>query len=385
MVDRDAYQPDLILQGMGGFRVVIQIKETGQARVEVTDGDGHVAAYAAMAVRSPDEVLNAGGGTRRAPILIRYSGAASHPAGDLAPVSWFNEVGHGLLRLVEPGKRFVVMPFVGRLRSPHAPVGQRDGQRGPSRASDLWLVVAAWCLPAGFAVSDLVSITGLTELTVRTWLTSMLEAGFICADPQAGARQRAKRYVFVAAERTALEGFVQQRWQEWRSGTGHPSLRPSYRHFIAQHDWKEIHRILRSEKLLCFPSGITFLEGGPGCGPRSWILPGGSIPELFIYTSADDVPLLTGKLDITLLAERSSVSGVAVSTLCVLPPRHPALQLYRRRRESAIYANAWPWGIAALDAWDHEDARVRQAAREAWREWMENQDIEGQRHRGRRS
>ena len=63
------------------------------------------------------------------------------------------------------------------------------------------------------------------------------------------------------------------------------------------------------------------------------------------------------------------------STLCVLRDDHPAMRLYESRKGSLRYSYAWPWGLAALDAMDHHDPRVPQAAREAWREWVENQEI----------
>jgi len=373
----------VVVQGLGGFRVTIA-GESGPARVFIADGEGRVVMTLPMTLRSPHEVLELEAAPARAPVLITYPGASKHPAGDVAPVSWLNEEGYGLLRVVNASKGILVMPLMGRVRLPHAPVLPRGGRRGPSRASDLWLIVSALSLPAGFTVPDLIAITGLTDRTVRPWLRSLVEAGLIAHDLQGASSGPARRYGFVASQRHLLDSLLQDRWREWRSGTGHPSLRPHYRPFIAQQDWKDIYRRLRQEKLVCFPSGITFLEGGPGCGPRSWISAGGSVPELFLYTTQDDVGVLASRLGISLLADKPEATGVPISTLCVLPGDHPAIRLYRTRRNDAAYVHPWPWGIAALDAFDHEDARVRQAAREAWRQWLGDYDLDAARARGRR-
>lgn len=76
---------------------------------------------------------------------------------------------------------------------------------------------------------------------------------------------------------------------------------------------------------------------------------------------------------------------VALSTICVLPDEHPAIRLYERRQKSGVYASGWPWGLAALDALGHRDARIRQAAEDAWKEWIDNQDIEATKVRTRNS
>lgn len=43
------------------------------------------------------------------------------------------------------------------------------------------------------------------------------------------------------------------------------------------------------------------------------------------------------------------------------------------------------WLLAALDAIDHPDARVRQAAEDAWEDWIDNQGIEAMKVRTRNS
>jgi hypothetical protein len=37
---------------------------------------------------------------------------------------------------------------------------------------------------------------------------------------------------------------------------------------------------------------------------------------------------------------------------------------------------AWPWGLAALDAIEHRDARVRQAAEQCLRDWIAQREGE---------
>jgi hypothetical protein len=136
--------------------------------------------------------------------------------------------------------------------------------------------------------------------------------------------------------------------------------------------------------MTCFPSGITVLEGGPGAGPKAWLMPQTmpGVDEVFLYTTHSDLKRLVDLLGISLVADVGDTSA-AVSTICVLPDEHPAIRLYERRRTSGVATYAWPWGLAALDALDHKDARVRHAAEDAWRDWIDNQDGEGTKIRTR--
>jgi hypothetical protein len=352
-------------RGIGGFTVVLEEAKDRSTSLTVLDGVDNVVCELGIQVRDalrlPSSVSSES--TNR-PFILRYAGRATHPAGNQAPISWVNGDGRGLIRIVQPGSKVLLMPLVGIKKSPHDPIVPRGGQRGPSRSSDLWLVVTAWCQPAGFTAGSLARTTGISAVTARHWVQEMLAAGFIAED----ARSNDREYVLRGSQSQAVESFVQERWREWRRAMGHSSLRPAYFYFSAQDGWSVVHDQARKQQVLCFASGITVLEGGPECGPKSWILPGGLLPEVFLYTSISERDRLVEASRLVLRKEREREDD---STLCVLPDDHPAIRLYQSRITSAS-GNPWPWGIAALDAWDHRDPRVRQAARQAWQEWIEN-------------
>ena len=382
----DTLPKDLQLRATGGFLVQIRSTSDRHAEFTVLDGQRSVIAHLRVQVLAPESFFDGSPDDGKTPVVLRYPGKATHPAGDLAPVSWFNEVGRGLLRVVSPGRQLVILPLLGLQLSAHAPVAATKGARGPSRASELWLAVAAWCLPGGFTIPDLTETTGLSQLTVRTWMKNMVTVGLVASDPVLSAIGNLHRYVYLAERRASLANLVVSKWREWKSGTGHPSLRPSYRHFIAKEPWKAMQKRIKNESGVCFPSGITVLEGGPGAGSKSWLMPQAiaGVEEVFLYTTQSDVNGLVNALGISLVADAGDSKAV-LSTICVLPDDHPAIHLFDRRRSSGIYATGWPWGLAALDAIDHPDARVRQAAEDAWKDWIDNQAIEAMKLRTRNS
>ncbi len=362
-------QPVYSYRGIGGMFAQIELRENRPALLTVLDGIETVVFEQAVQVRNPSNVPSTAEEPSRTPVILWYEGAASHPAGDQAPMSWVNGEGRGLLRLVQPGKRVLLLPLIGSKKSPHEPIAPRAGKRGPSRSSDLWLIVTAWCQPAGFTASSMSDITGISTVTVWKWIHDMEDNGYIAENPQSNQ----KAYVLRTSQRETLANLVMERWAEWRRGTGIPSLRPTYYYFTASNDWKRLQPLIQKHSRRCFPSGITVLEGGPECGPKSWISPGGLLPELNLYVAASDQKPLVKAANFVLRQERERDDD---STLCVLRDDHPAMRLYESRKGSLLYSYAWPWGLAALDAMDHHDPRVPQAAREAWREWVENQEIE---------
>jgi hypothetical protein len=356
-------------RGMGGMVAQIEMRENRPALLTVLDGLETVVFTHPIHVRNPSTVPSISEGASPTPVILLYERAAIHPAGDQAPISWVNGEGRGLLRIVNPGKQVLLLPLIGSKKSLHEPIAPRAGKRGPSRSSDLWLIISGWCQPFGFTASSMSDITGISSVTVWKWIHDMEDNGYIAENPQSNQ----KTYVLRFNQREALANLVMERWSEWRRGTGIPSLRPTYYFFTANDEWKQLRERIRNQSLRCFPSGITVLEGGPECGPKSWITSGGLLPELNLYVAASDQGRLAEAANLVLRRERERSDD---STLCVLRDDHPAMRLYVSRREALIYSNPWPWGLAALDAMDHHDPRVIQAAREAWREWAENQEIE---------
>lgn len=371
----------ILMRSLGGFQVEIVEAAGADGAVEVVVSDGinelmrlpgSIHLPAAASSFDPDRVVSPD------VTLLRYPGEGRHPAGDYAPVSWYNDVGRGLIRIVQ-NHRILVLPLLGSQRPEHMPLKAR-GMRGPSRSADLWLCVAVWCLPLGFTVSELVTSTGISQLTVRKWIEMMIANGLMAYDPLLSSMSREYRYRMIADQRKALENFVVENWREWKSGTGHPSLRPRYLSFVAQKEWRTLRPQVAKAQLGVFPSGITVLEGGVDVAPKAWLTGSSSIPELFLYCPQRSLEALTDLLGSPVLEKRPPEEVVA-STICVLEDDHPALQLVDRRRTSQLYAYLWPWGLAALDALDHRDARVRSAAHQAWTEWVANQDIESGKQR----
>lgn len=339
----------------GGLLVTLERLSPDQVRVRVYQGLSTKVGETRLDVV---EAADLGGLPTPATTLIRYPKSTTHPAGERAPISWVNQDGVGLLRLIS-SDQVIVLPLLGPRRSEHQPVGDDHGARGPRRSADLWLAVAAWCHPDGFGPTELAALTGISKVTVHRWLGEAREIGIIDADPRA----RGGRYVVRASHAELFGTFVQQRWKAWRDGTGHPGLRPDYRYFTASSEWRVLDGMVRKAGLMCFPSGVTVLEGA--ASPQAWISPGGLLPELFLYASASDCTRLE---NVAALAVRRARERDDDSTLCVLADDHPALRLHRWLASREV---RWPYGLAALDAMEHHDARVRQAAKTAWRSWID--------------
>ncbi|MBA2479165.1 MAG: hypothetical protein H0V44_00775 [Planctomycetes bacterium] len=305
-------------------------------------------------------------------MILHYAGNQRHPAGEQAALSWVNDEGRGLIRLLQDGGPILVLQLHGPLPQEHQPIARRTGSRGPSRSSDLWVVVVAWSLPAGFTASEIADITGISTVTVRDALVKLQAIGLVDHDPR-----RASTYLPCIRRGEVLHTFLTERWSEWRLGTGTPSLRPIYRSFAAIQEWNLLYRRLQPTAIRCFPTGVTALEGGPDTAQRAWLLPSGLDPEVHCYVAAEDTERFAETAQITLLPpDRAN----GTSSVCLLAADHPAMRLVAHRRAKGFYQPAWPWGLAALDAYDHPDARVRQVADEALRGWITNQSIEIGKH-----
>lgn len=66
-----------------------------------------------------------------------------------------------------------------------------------------------------------------------------------------------------------------------------------------------MHKRLTNEAHVCFPSGITVLEGGPGAGPKSWLMPQvmAGADEVFCYTTQGSLDRVVKELGISLIAD----------------------------------------------------------------------------------
>ena len=128
----DAYR------GIGGFTALLEEAKDRSTTLTILDGVDQVVFALAIQVRDALRIPSSvSAESAKMPLLLRYAGHASHPAGDQAPISWVNGDGRGLIRIVQAGRKVLLMPLVGIKQSPHAPIAPRGGQRGPSRSSNL--------------------------------------------------------------------------------------------------------------------------------------------------------------------------------------------------------------------------------------------------------
>lgn len=307
-------------------------------------------------------------------IVLFYRGGLRHPAGVQADISWFNAEGQGLLRIIDSRrKRHLLLPLIGEKVSPDAPIEPRQGVRGPSRSADLWLMATMLCLPRNrVSVLRLISTIGFSEMLVRRRLHDLADLGLIASAPSDdGERSQCFSAKLQEASAIARIGtFMRERWVAWRSGTGTGPLRPKFAYFSTGTEWTGLQPRLTEAGIRCFPSGVTYLEHG-GAPYRRWLQPGGMRPELHVYVVPADVERLAHMLGTAV----SNDPANGTSTLCILPPEHPAMRLHAYRTENH-YVPAWPTGFAALDAIEHADPRVAEAADEAWRWWIDNQASE---------
>lgn len=362
----------LPLRGPGGLTVVMgQRADASTTDLWVQDSEGRTVVRRLIRVVEAASYFGGGVDSTRDQVVLHYPGNQRHPAGEQAALSWVNDEGRGLIRLLEKGA-VLFMELHGPQHQAHQPIDRRTGSRGPSRSSDLWVVIVAWSLPAGFTASEISDITGISTVTVREALKKLHAIGLVDRDPR-----RNSAYLPCLSQGDVLRTFLSERWGEWRHMSGTPSLRPAYRSFSAYQEWPMLHRRLLEAGIVCFPTGVTALEGGPDTAQKAWLLPAGLDPEIHCYVSAEDVERFSKAAQVNLLPQ--DVANGA-SSVCLLPVSHPIMRLVAHRRAKGFYQPAWPWGLAALDAFGHADVRVRQVADEALREWITNQAIETQKH-----
>ncbi len=308
-------------------------------------------------------------------IILSFRDGLRHPAGDQSGLSWFNAEGKGFLRVIDPKRhQLVLLPLLGLMPLPDAPIEPRQGSRGPSRSADLWMMAVAMCLPRGFSVGKMIGLTGLSESVVRQRLADLSSLGLLAASMRDRAGRDYRYAVPFTDAEARLTSFMQERWTSWKSGTGTAHLRPTFRYFRAMVEWPVLLPQLRKAGIVsCFASGVTALEGGTEPGDRRWVQPSGLLPELYLYIGQDQVDALVHMLGAT-MHEESQDHG---STLCVLAQGHPALRLFDHRSRIGSYLPVWPVGLASWDARNHHDPRVsQQAAPEAWMWWLANQATE---------
>ena len=150
-------------------------------------------------------------------------------------------------------------------------------------------------------------------------------------------------------------------WGLWRQGR-HPDRfgRPLRRYFLARAGLPRFQELASKARQPLIPTGITVLE------ERAGLAPTGAIREVAFLTTAQGLETLAEHMGLQLSERRETP---AASEITVLDPRHPIFNICDLRRQSD--RDAWPLGLAALDAVDHPNARVAGLARESWRTWID--------------
>lgn len=332
----------------------------------MTEDTGRTFARRAVRVVSPAEAVELFDEREPGSVLVHYRGERRHPAGDSAQVSWFNDDGEGLIRCIDDAG-LLVLPLRGNLRDDLAPVvaGIEDVP-GPQRTSDLWTLVAALCSPDWFSITRALRLTYLSDVTVRASLNRLIDAGFI--EARVPARKRVKLYRPCYDDPDVIAEFVAPHWQAWREGGGTAALKADQRYFVAEVPWRVLAK--RLEGAAVWPTGVTYLEGGPQALDRPTVSAGGPQPIVDLYARVDRDGEFAGRLGSTLSMIQEPVM---TGRLCLLRADHPVTAIHSFHAQYVSDRTPWPPGLAAMDAWNHADARVRQEARRVWRQWIESQ------------
>lgn len=337
----DSYRLHLRMDGLPGFP---------QIRVRI------------VAVSRATEVL----ASRSAQTLIHFPGGAHHPAGAEAGVSWFNDHGEGWLRLIRD-QAVIVLPLMGWNQPPEAQVVPHRGKRGPARSMDLWLAVQALLRPLGtepkqlgIVAAQLRDDTGINAYNVYDWINRATQAGMLTQ--LTGWSGRGDRYLVPPAQIPVLGEFVRNGWLAWRRGEIPGRVAPMSRFFVATAGWPTLAALAGDDVV---PTGITWLEGHGG--GRAVLSPEGTIPQLAFLCRAPAWDRLVAAAGIAPRAKRERPYD---SEAIILAEDHP-LWAIRRRRQDDEYGPGWEGGLRALDAMLDPAPRVRDAAKAAWQDWLE--------------
>lgn len=304
--------------------------------------------------------------------VLHFPGAARHPAGTDAGVSWFNDLGEGWLRIIRPGQAIILIPLQGWERQAETLIVPTRGLRGPPKSMDLWLSIAALLKPFGTDGVELQALTGINRFNVYDWLARSTAAGMLVR--LAGWSGRRDRFIMPPAQ-IALHGeYIRNAWGDWRHGRATARLRPLIRFFVASSEWPMLAK-LSDDKIV--PTGVTWLEGQGGGRPL--LTPAGSIPRLAFLCRAADWERL---VDAAQLTPRTQRERPYDSESIILADDHPLWSIMLARQLQDTHALAWPAGLRALDALHDPEPRVRDVAEAAWKDWLGQHRIHVENHQG---
>ena len=288
------------------------------------------------------------------PVLVIYPRSRRHPMGAQAPVSWLNESGYGLIAIASKDMLMNVT-VDGIVSDVVVAVGERS--RGRPNGSALWMAATSLALPINLTRRQLVDATGFSGFTADEWLAQAVSRGWLKVSPS----QRNRRFTATKPGLQALGEFVEAKWGEWRGGR-HPDRQgpPMRRYFLARASLERYQELAVKAKQRVDATGISVLE------QRGGLVQTSPVREVAFITTMAGLAEITAQSNVQ-LSETRETPGASEATL--LDPGHPLLGIVEQR--CIAERDPWPLGLAALDAFDHPNARVAQLAKEQWRRWLD--------------
>lgn len=310
-----------------------------------------------LELASPQQMLPTDGQT---PLFCHYPGKSRHPAGYEATVSWFNDAGEGCVRIISTD-RLILLPLVGWEEPPEAAALPVRSSKGPARAMDLWLAVAALLDPHDISAQRLQQMTGINVATVYEFINHSAQRRLAVVPDRNG---RGQRYRVTPDLVPVLAEFIRASWLDWRLGLLGGRVAANRTYFVASMGWDDLPEDARQPLI---PTGVSWLEGHGAGNPGARLTKLGSIDRIQVLCRASNWErhLLTTSQS-RLRSERIRAYD---SEANVLPNDHPLWGIIDHR-EAGNVSVTWPGGMRALDALDDPEPRVRDAAKEAWMEWV---------------
>ena len=235
----------------------------------------------------------------------------------------------------------------------------------------MWAMLISLCSPDWFGIERLNQLTGISQVSLRGAMERLRDAGFLEIRQRPDDR-RHLRYRPIFDDPNVLCEYMQVHWRAWRDGGGTPALKPVHTYFTTEEPWRLLGKRLAQRAISAWPTGVTYLEGGPMALDTPTLAAAGGSPRIDLYCLQNNLELLHNLLNCTPLpVQHEDMTG----RICALDENHP-IALLALHRLQLSYATPLPWGLAALDAIDDADQRVAQEGRAWLRKWVEHQAIE---------
>ncbi len=341
-----ANEPAALYFSAGSLRVRLN-----GAQLDVLDASSRVLATAPIELREVGSSPARQPGQRladTATTIFAYPGARRDPLGRSAPASWINGEGRGLIHIEQQG-RLIHLVLDG--------ASNRYTSAVKITPTGFLLAAIALALPAQITGRRVCDLTRYSTFSVWRWLEALEKERWIYP---VGTEQRSQVFCLTAAGIVACAGRVEAGWPTWRRSAklGRKVAPPERRYFLSLADSDDYLSAAGDQPLIATGIESLFRDGK--------LMPMGSVRETAFMTTALGMERLREKFALTTRSERD-FAGASEAT--ILPENHPffAMTAYRQQCK---FEPGWPAGFAALDAIDHQDLRVCDAARSQWEQWI---------------